>query len=222
MSFLEKKAYVSAFGIIGRAVGSTLMHITLNDEFEKFLSNAVEQISPCERTFKQIEEYLIEKYQVIPHTLLAHELKTLKANVIMNYFDDVVEKPAPLGENPTVEEIELYLDHNTSFFQAREYPAEKLGLEMKAYKLLNVQSEIKQNNVEKQEKQIANGNRSFTDDEVIIEMEAKSGYMCIRNGGTDVMNDLTVYRGVSEEDIKEKSPRFIGYAYALKQVGRIK
>lgn len=34
-----------------------------------------------------------EKYHAVPHTLLPYELNTLKANVILNHFDYVLDKP---------------------------------------------------------------------------------------------------------------------------------
>ena len=221
MDSTKKDHSVSAFGIIGSTVGWSSMQITPNLEYEKFLSNAAEQILPYKRTLMQLEEYLIEKYQAIPHTLSTHELSILKANVIMNHFDEVIEKPAPLVENPTEDDIKAYLKYNTSFFQAREYPAEKLGLEMKAYKLPYIQSEIKPRSDQKVKRQLAIRHSSYCDDEVIVEMEMKSGYLSILNGGEDIMNDLIMYLGVSEEDIIERSPCFIGYAYALKHMGKL-
>lgn len=214
MSFKSKNKS-SAIGIIGRTFGTTTMVVDDKEKTEAFLSYAAEQIKPCERTFKQLEEYLVEKYQAIPHTLMPNELSVLKANVIMNHFDYVLVKPAPLGENPTIDEIKKYMEENTSFYQAREYPAEKLGLKMKAYKVPGIASAVQKVGVSE------DGNISYTEKEVIVEMEMKSEYLSIRNGGSEVIDDLVLYRGVSEKDIKERSPRFIGYAYILKRMGRL-
>lgn len=214
-----KKNKASAIGIIGGASGPTAIFMADAKEQKEFLAYAAEQITPCDRSFKQLEEYLIEKYHAISHTLLAHELDTLKANVILNCFGDVVERPAPLGENPTEKELRAYAEQDTSFYQARQYPAEKLGLEMKAYKLPGAPS------VFKEETELKRSSRfriaSYTEDDVIVEMEMKSEYLCSLNGGKEVMDDLIMYRGVSEKDIKEKSNRFIAYAYTLKHMGRL-
>ena len=215
INFKNKKE-AGSFGIIGGADGPTAIFIAKKKEQDEFLSQAAEQIAPCERTFKQLEEYLIQKYQAVPHTLLPHELNSLKVNVIMNHFGDVLDKPAPLGKNPTEEELKEYFKNDTSFLQAREYPAEKLGLEMKAYRLPGIESEIKHKKVLRHKKQPAVHNSSYTDEDVIVEMEMRSEYLCAINGGGEVIDDLLLYRGVSEKDIKEKSTRFIAYAYALK------
>jgi hypothetical protein len=218
---LSNKNKSAAIGIIGRASGMTTMVIADKEEQEKFITYAAEHINPCERTLKQLEEYLIEKYQAIPYTLLNHELKVLKANVIMNYFGELLDRPAPLGENPTLEDIRAYVEEDTSFFQAREFPAEKLGLEMKAYKLLGIQSCCEDGEILKNKSYIAYHNEDCTEKNVIVEMEMKTGYLCIRNDDDKVMDELTLYKGVSEKDIREKSPRFIGYAYLLKRMGRL-
>jgi len=152
---------------------------------------------------------------------LPHKLNALKVNVILNYFGHVLEKPLYFGENPTEVEIKNYFKHDTSVLQAREYPAEKLGLEMKAYKLPNIPSKVKQTIWLKHKKQLAITDTSYTGNDVIVEMEMKSEYLCICNGGDEVMDDLLLYRGVSEKDIKEKSPRFISYAYALKHMEKL-
>ena len=208
MSFLKnlfrKRKSAKAIGIIGGASGPTSIFIAQKEkDQQEFLSYAAEKITPCERTFKEVEEYLIEKYHAVPHRLSPHKLNSLKVNVIMNYFGHLIDKQVPLGENPEEEEIKAYFQQrDTLVTQAKEYPAEKLELEMKAYKLPGIISKRQQ-------------------DAVIVEMEMKSGYLSICNGGDEVMKDLILYGGVSERDIKEKSPRFISYAYALSRMGKL-
>lgn len=106
------------------------------------------------------------------------------------------------------------MEKDTSFLQAKEYPAEKLGLEMKAYKLQNFGSNKRTKQKQINQNIIANCSNNEVD--VIIEMEMKSEYLNVRNGGEEVIQDLLLFRGVSEKDIKEKSQRFVAYAYALK------
>lgn len=217
----KKKNEASAFGIIGGTDGTTSISIAKKEEQDKFLSYAAEKIIPCDRTFKQLEEYLVEKYNAVPHTLLPHELNTLKANVILNRFDHVLDKPVPLGENPTRKEIKAYFEQDTSFFQAKEYPAEKLGLEMKAYRLPGIAYEINIGNKPRDKNQSAVRISSYTDEDVIVEMEMKSEYILIINGSRGVSDDLLLYQGVSEKDIKERTNRFIAYAYTLKHMGKL-
>jgi len=52
-------------------------------------------------------------------------------------------------------------------------------------------------------------------------VETKTKYLAISNGDEEMMFDLVLFKGVSEQDIKEKSPRFIEYAYLLKRLGKL-
>lgn len=230
MSFFNinfrNKNETGAIGIIGGEDGPTAVFTAKfaknkKEKQEKFLLNAAERITPCERTFKQLEEYLVAKYLAVPHTLLPHELNAQKANVILNYFPNVLDKPVSMKENMTEEDIKAYFVQDTSFLQAREYPAEKLGLELKAYKLSVIPSKIKQKRGLKHKKQSVTINASYTENDVIVEMEMKSEYLCICNDGYEIMDDLLFYRGVSQEDIQEKSQRFVAYAYALRRMGKL-
>lgn len=222
----KNKSKAGAIGIIGGASGPTAIYVSKDkekkeQEQEKFLLYAAEQLTPCKRTFNELEEYLIEKYHAVPHTLLPHELKILKANVIMNHFDYVLDKPEPLGQNPTKKEIRRYFEKDTSFLQAKEYPSEKLGLELKAYKLTNFPSRLRKERELKNKEQYENTNSCYTGNDVIVEMEMKSQYLSIVNGDDEIIYDLLLYSGISEQDIKEKNPRFIAYAYALKHIGKL-
>jgi hypothetical protein len=203
-----------ASGIIGRASGPASIFIAQKEqEQEEFLLQAAEKITPCERSFKELEQFLIEKYNAVPHKLSPQKLDCLKVNVIINYYGHLLDRPAPLGENPTEEEIKAYFEkQEITAAQAKEYPAEKLGLEMKAYKLPGIISK---------RQQFASSNADRGEDAVIVEMEMKSGYLAICNSSGEVNEDLILYLGVSEKDINEKSPRFISYAYALRSVGRL-
>ena len=140
----EGKNQIGAIAIIGGGVERTEVGKRKKEEQEKFLSFAAEKINPCDKTFSQLEEYLAKKYKAVPHTLLAHKLNSLKVNVILNHFNHILERPKPLGENPSEEEIKEHVEKDMFIMQqAKEYPAEKLGLQMKAYRLPNVASHIR-------------------------------------------------------------------------------
>lgn len=198
----SKNRRMGAIGIIGRTVGSTMMTVVDPEEQNRFLDTAAAKIKPQNISFAELEEYLIERYQAVPHAMLPREMDVLKSNVIMNHFPEVLDMPPPLGENPTLEELQAYAEQNTAFFQAMEYPAEKLGLEMKAYSLPNVAT-------------------SVPGKPVIVQLEMKTEYLCMQNGGEELSDDLTLFRGVCEKDIRERTPRFMNYVYTLKRLGKL-
>lgn len=186
------------------------------EEENRFLASATEQIKPCERTFEELERYLMEKYQAVPHALSSIQLNVLKANVILAYFSHILEEPMTLEGNPREEEQKDYFKHSKAkFLKAKEYPADKLGLEFKAYR---IPEGLRMRNQKKELKAIDSG---CTEKDIIIEVETTTKYLSISNGNEEMMSDLVLFKGVSEKDIIEKSPRFIEYAYVLRRLGKL-
>ncbi len=203
--FQKRKNGASAIGIIGGADGPTGVFIagkktSDNSDRQTFLKYAKTKIEANHRSIYELENHLINDYNAVPYQLSERELEMLKANVIMNRFREVLILPESLGENPTKKQLLKYAQNDTSFEHARNYPAEKLGLIMKAYKLPLA----------------IDGRR-----EAIVELEMTSEYMRISNTPKEVADVLSIWQGVSEEDIANETPRFIAYAYTLRDMGKI-
>ncbi|WP_432401559.1 hypothetical protein [Wukongibacter sp. M2B1] len=119
-------------------------------------------------------------------------------------------------DGPSKEELKQYFKYNKNkFLQAKEYPAEKLGLEFKSYRI----SKDLRNKKQKKQSEIANF--SCIEEDIIVEVEKKTKYLTVSNGDEEMMFDLILFKGVSNKDIIEKSPRFIEYAYLLKRLGKL-
>jgi hypothetical protein len=203
--FQKRKNGASAIGIIGEADGPTGVFIagkktSDNSDRQIFLKYAKTKIEANYRSIYELENHLINDYNAVPYQLSERKLEMLKANVIMNRFRKVLNLPESLGENPTKKQLLEYAQNDTSFEQARNYPTEKLGLIMKAYKLSLA----------------IDGRR-----EAIVELEMTSEYMSISDAPKEVVDALFIWQGVSEADIANESPRFIAYAYTLRDMGKI-
>lgn len=203
--FKDRKKEATAIGIIGGADNPTGVFIagkktSNNSDRQTFLKYAKTKIKANYRSLCELENHLIKNYNAIPYQLSERKLEMLKANVIKSRFREVLVLPEPLGENPTKNQLLQYAQNDTSFEQARSYSAEKLGLIMKAYKL-----------------PIALDGRQ----EAIVEMEMTSEYMRISDAPKEVADALSIWQGVSEEDIANETPRFITYAYTLSDMGKI-
>lgn len=202
--FRKRKEGASSIGIIGGADGPTAILYagkkSNKSDQEEFLKYAKSKIKPNYRSINQLENFLIENYKARPYQLSEKKLEMLKVNVIMNKYRDLLVFPQPLGENPTKKQILKYAQEDTSFDQAKDYPAEKLGLVMKAYKLpLNLDSQK----------------------DAMVQLEMTSEYISISDAPKDLADDLLIWLGVSEEDIDKETPRFIAYAYTLRHRGKI-
>lgn len=223
LSFRNKKE-AGSIGIIGGADGPTTIHYKSDkenerEEYQSFLNYATEKIKPCERTFEELEEYLVERYRAVPHILEPHEINVIKTNVILNHFPNVLKPPMPMLENATEDQLKEYIKQSTNtILQAKEYPAEKLGLEFEAYE---IQNNFRRASNKKFLRILRKSNYNNIEKNIIIEIEMKTKYLSIRNGNDEIMFDLLLYSGVSEKDIIEKSPRFIQYAYTLKHLGKL-
>ncbi|HWQ76290.1 MAG TPA: hypothetical protein VN441_13330 [Syntrophomonas sp.] len=223
--FKKKTNGSCAIGIIGAADGPTGIFVAsvpkkTRQENEAFLADAAERIKPCRRTMEQLEEHLLEHYQAVPCDLSEGSLRSIKANVILNSFPEVINKPSPLSDNPTRAELQEYCRQDTSFLQALNYPAEKLGLDFRTYLLPNEKPDIpkpgrrwfqRRNEASLSDKQA----------DAILKMEMTTQYLCGQNVSEVLMDELLLWQGVSEQDIRERTPRFIAYAYAMKNKGRL-
>jgi hypothetical protein len=203
--FQKRKKEAATIGIIGRVDGPNSIFIagkktSNNSDQQAFLKYAKTKIKANYRSLCELEDHLIKNYNAVPYQLSERKLEMLKANVILNRFREVLVLPEPLGENPTKKQLLEYAQNDTSFEQARGYPAEKLGLIMKAYKLpLAIDGP----------------------QEATVEMEMTSEYMRISDAPKEVSDALSIWQGVSKEDIADETPRFIAYAYTLRDMGKI-
>lgn len=193
-----------AIGIIGGADGPMAMLYGRRKsrkkerELQKFLDYAATQVTANFRPFAEVEDLLVTKYKAVPYVLQENELRTLKANVIINCFPEVLDLPVPLPQNPTKKQILEYAKNDTRFEQAKNYPAEKLGLLLKAYQL-----------------------PSETDKKGVVELEMTTGYMTICNASEKVGLELSSWSGISQEDIDQRSMRFISYVTTLRDLGKL-
>ena len=167
-------------------------------EYKTLLEYAAAQISPNNHSIEELEQYLVEHYKAIPYTLSNAERHTVKVNVILNHFRDVLEVPNPHCQNPTGEQAHEYMMEDNSFEQARNYPEEKLGLMIKAYKI-----------------------PSKSPKDILVMLEIKSQYICIKNASNEFANELILWKGVTQHDIDHKTPEFMTYVEALRNLGKI-
>lgn len=194
----------ASIGIIGGADGPTALFVSRKrrrqkEEQEQFLAEAAKKIIPCYRPFDQLETYLKEHYHAVPVALSQEQKENVKVNVILNHHREILVLPHPLGKHPSKRQLRRYAEEDTSFQQAREYPAERLGLDIRGYQLPE----------------------DGENEPCIVEVERKSQYICVQNDTGTLAEDLHFWQGVSEEDILQRTSRFWAYAYYLKKKGKL-
>lgn len=144
----------------------------------------------------------------------------------------------PFPKNPTKAQLQEWSRQDTSFEQALAYPEDALGLLIEGYRIPVENARIlrereRQSRPPVRKKRLARLVESWAGwwrggqpepveeiDPLTVVLERTHEYMAIDGkGGGALSDDLTRYRGISEKDIREKSPRFLGYAYLMKQDG---
>lgn len=169
---------------------------------------------------QEICDYICKEYHGVPYVLSPSEEEYLKANVIVNYFPEVLEQPKELPKNPTEKEIVQHTLEDTTFEQARNYPAETLGLEFFVFTLPNYNVNL----FEKKQKflRFRKGKQAqLTMEDACIELEYKTGYICFKNCKDALVQDFRIWYGVSQEDIDTRSGSFTFYAQALRETGKL-
>ncbi len=207
----------SSIGIIGGSDGPTAIFVSKKKEdrqektFQEFLSDAQQKISPCARSFSQLEEYLVETHHAVAYSLSSGELECMKVNVLLNYYPHLLEEiPVPNG----MSEFEI------PFFRAHSYPVEKMDFFPKAFTLPDIPpqpSPVRRKPFWRRKHQPA----CMDTPPAVVQWEETSGYLCIQNGDDRIMDEISLFLGVSEQDIREKSPRFLSYACTLKKLGKL-
>ncbi len=200
----------------GAAVGVIILDKNKKNDFHDKLDNISKKIKPCCRTIAQLQEYIVEKYNAKLAQMSKPQLDSFKTNVILNFHPEVLHTPQVQMGDKTPKRVEFLKWHENSekrFEEARKYPIEKLDLIISHYTFDYV---------------FENGKKLVFQ----ITMEAKTEYCTIGTSTDDqlteaetklirgIIRDIDLYKGVSQEDIDTRSPRFLGYASTLMNMGR--
>jgi len=188
----------------------------LNEEdnkFEKKINSAAEKISACRKTNVDLIEYLSERYTLESYEMSEIEINTFKANYIMSYRPYLLKTKemniTKRGHLSYKEFSEWRKTEERVFDEALNYPMGKLGLNIMGYKFECMLKSGKKAGVilicEDNEDiySIRLMTENFNDDE-IDEI----------NG---ILNDIILFKGVTQKDIDDRSADFIGYIDALEK-----
>lgn len=186
----------------------------MREKREAFFDEVAKQVKPSNRTFEQMLAYFVETYHAVPTVLPKERMREIKANVIHNYFPELLQEDRE--DELTLEEKQHYRKRSDSFIRALKYPEEELNLEFRAF-LIPQQPKGK-----KQSQGAAVPHLTDSDNESILQVEMKTEYMSAWNLEESILDDLCIWRGVTQKDIDERSPRFIMFAEAMKNVKKDK
>lgn len=196
-------------------------------------------ITPCACTLKETEQYFLENCDALPLALDDRRMKNFQYNVIINHFEDKLEhQPSKISFDMTDEEIEKWQKKENAMRQEiLDSPAERFGLVMRGYYLPRTERNaiFYEQAREKQEewtrlavqKRLKHIKHNLTQAAQIVQQdicfffEETTEHCQSMGGGENLMQQLIIFRGVTQDDIEKRSPRFFLYICTLRDVGKL-
>lgn len=196
---LFRKKSARSIALIGGKNGPTAIFQTNSpkqQDDENSLTEMQKTLQPNLRLLSDLPKYLTQQYHALPYPLSDSETEMLKVNVLLNSFPEEVGFPMPPEECSSEKELVRYAEaSDLAFRRAHSYPADKLNLCFRAYLLPQM-------------------GEDGTD--AIIQFELRSEHLILKNATQELAEDITLWLGVSQQDIETRSPRFQVYVHTLK------
>ncbi|HEY5585854.1 MAG TPA: hypothetical protein VIK78_15365 [Ruminiclostridium sp.] len=200
----------------------------LEGKFQQWVEDCAKLVNACAHTFKETEQYFLQHCEALPLTPNDRRMKFFQLNVIMNHCKDKLEhQPSEFSFDMTDEEIEIWhKEENEMREEAMNSSPEHFGLNMRGYYLPHT----KRNEVYFEQAYLSARKLMKHTDSNLKQVEVQdicfffeeTTEHCQSNGGENsLINQLIVFRGVTEDDIEKRNPRFQGYISTLREMGHL-
>ncbi|MDF2521274.1 MAG: hypothetical protein K0R84_1902 [Clostridia bacterium] len=197
------------------------------EKFRQWVEDCAKQVKVCTHTFKETKQYFLEHCDTLPLPPDDRRMKYFKLNVIMNYFKDKLEHQASeFSFDMTDEEIEKWHKEEAAVREeALSSPPERFCLKLRGYCLPHTERneayyEETRKDWETHSKLSPAEAEQVRHADICFYFEETTGYIQSSGAGT-LIRELTIYRGISKEDIEKRTPRFLGYITALREIGEL-
>lgn len=175
-------------------------------------------VTACAHTFKEIEQYFLEQCDALPLPLNDSRMKIFQAYMIMDSSKNKPENRVLIFSNMTDEEIDKWHKEKSAMFHKAECSSpEQLGLNIHGYYLPHTE----RNKVfyEQAYQGLNRYANKIKMDDICFFFEETTGYYQFSCAGCDFMYQTIIFIGVSENDIKKRTQRFVSYIYAMLKMG---
>jgi hypothetical protein len=187
-----------------------------NENHKIWVEQCANLVKPCAHTFKETEEYFLQNCDVRPVCPNDRRLKNYLHNVVMNCCKEKLSfEPRDFSPEATDEEIEKWHNEQEAIRnEVMNSTPEHYGLNIRGYYLPRTE----RNEVYYEQAQNYN---QYDQGIIFFFEETTESFQCYSSGGNNLMTQLKVFRGVSEEDIKNRSLRFLSYICTLRDLGEL-
>lgn len=180
-----------------------------NDFYEK-AEQIAKELEPCEKSISQLFAYLKAEYQAEPSEPSEKRAEMVKAQIILNIYPELLSTPEKkLPEKASRKEFWAWSENNDiRWREALAYPPEKLGFVIRCcvfQRTLVSGKQVKFQVIAEEKTECF-----MTDINSCVELsEAENAEV------KTVLDNMTLYKGVSQWDIAKRTPRFLAYAGIL-------
>lgn len=178
--------------------------------FQESTEQLAKELKPCDKSISELFAYLKAKYRAQPSEANEKRMEIGKAQIILNIYPDILSTPErKLPEKASRKEFLAWSENNDLRWQeALHYPMEKLGFVMRCCQFeqrLSMGKKITFRVLAEEKTKW-----SQTDVEPCVELSEQENAE-VRN----ILDQITLYKGVSQSDIDKRTPRFLAYAAVL-------
>lgn len=231
-----------SIGIIGGADGPTAIFLSdsggkakSENKWHKILEACKKLAMPKDHaiTGDELKQHLIEEYNAQEIEASEGQKLSLKINVLSNYYPDALQQP-PMPPKDADKEIWMKWakqNHSDYWHSSQLVPDEKYGLRFSVLKVprtpkterfYEALAKERRDNMRKHQSIFSRLFRRHQEepdwamDDMEFELELSTGYMQLKNGCKLLMDEIILWRGVTQEDIDNCTPFFMSYAAAMR------
>lgn len=211
---------------IGKIVS---VSVNRNEEnFQHWVEECTKSVTANTHTLNETEQYFLQQCDALPLDANDRRMKTFQLNLIMNYFKDKLENQASeFSFDMTDEEIEKWHGkENAMRNEAMNSSPHNFGLNMRGYYLPHTERNkvyYEQVYIETQKwmKHTALKPNQLKMQDICFFFEETTEHCECSGGGNNIIQKLTIFKGVCQEDIEKRSPRFLSYISTLRDIGTL-
>lgn len=183
------------------------------NDFEVACEEYAKTLKPCYKTNTEVLEYIKNKYGLRKEKLTTSVAEGYKINYIMNQHPELLSthEPKRLSGDKMPSRKELLEQHEIiakRIEEARAYPLEKLGISLELYKFDYALSD---GDVAEFTILVDNTNDGFTISSSVNRKTIDEEQAIIHK----IHEEIDMCKGITQEDIENRTPRFLGYVSTL-------
>jgi hypothetical protein len=233
----KKMNEAGAIGVIGGADGPTAVFVARSPaggQWQKTLASCKKAAEPraAHVTGEEFAQYLKEQYGAYEVPVSRGKRLALKMSVLMNHHSEALAQPPMPPQNAGLKAWREWAEQSHMDIQAAsDIPDEQYGLK---YLFLAVprngkterfyaEAEWEQETPRKRFWQRPFGRKAppVRAKKMTFGIELSTGYWQLDDGCKTLVDEVTLWRGVTREDIENETPAFMAYAAAMRDTGSL-